>query len=259
MCAHLASTGWVGNASQPGSAARCQRGAFSLRVKNDEQSIIASGGCCPNDVHASSLSRSLSLSLAHIDSPLSQSVLHSLRLPLSLSLTLLDTTCRLIALPASGIQKWLRLATCFLPSAYPSFYLLHCFYSHSYSSPPTSLSSLPAVVLTGQCFTFSIIYIFIFVFLVLFIVACGFASFLQLFSFMLLLLLHFLLSLPVRFEYISHLICCPATSWRRQHIFVAHCSVLVQYAGPCWVAWWAWECWQINTACEGECRGKRVA
>lgn len=142
-----------------------------------------------------------------------------------------------------------------LPLLTPLFLLLLLLLSSYFP-----LSSLPAaVVLTGQCFTFSIIYIFIFVFLVLFIVACGFASFLQLFSFMLLLLLHFLLSLPVRFEYISHLICCPATSWRRQHIFVAHCSVLVQYAGPCWVAWWAWECWQINTACEGECRGKRVA
>lgn len=37
--------------SEPGQseANACQRGAFSLRMRNDEQSIIASGGCFRND------------------------------------------------------------------------------------------------------------------------------------------------------------------------------------------------------------------
>lgn len=73
-----------------------------------------------------SISLTLSLSLSR-----SRSV--ALFLLLQLHVSVLDTTCRLIALPASATS-----------------------------------SNFP-VVLTGQCFTFRIIYIFIFVFLVLFI------------------------------------------------------------------------------------------
>lgn len=86
----------------------CQRGAFSLRMKNDEQSIIRPRGCflCTS----LPLPAAIPFHSAALSSIPSRSMWLRTRSHCSEAgaAHLLDTACRLIALPASGVQKWLR-------------------------------------------------------------------------------------------------------------------------------------------------------